>query len=399
MVKSNTENWIKCDLTDIGKIVTGNTPPKKIKRYYYDGSIDFVKPSDIQNQVITTFNEKISEDARNVARIAPANSVLVTCIGELGRIGLTLKEAAFNQQINCIIPDENKIVPKFLFYRLQIEKKQLANKASATTVVILNKSKFCSIKITYPKDEKVQRAIVDVIETQFTRLDVTIKSLKAIRDKFKSYRQSILKDVFRRAKTTKRLGDILTFKNGINFSKQQKGSGVLTVDVLSMYSKDICLRTSNLYRVDINLKEDYILKEGDILFVRSSVKREGVGYACLFSPIEEPVTFCGFLIRGRLINDEFLPRYLLHFLRSAKARRETIGQSSQVVITNISQGNLSKVEVPFLSLSEQENAIQEIESRFSVIDKVGEVVEKSLLKAERLRKSILKAAFEGKLVN
>ena len=82
-----------------------------------------------------------------------------------------------------------------------------------------------------------------------------------------------------------RLGEVADFKNGINFSKEQKGTqGILTVDVLNMHSEGIYLNFENLYRVDINLgnDSDYILKIGDILIVRSSLKREGVGWASLF---------------------------------------------------------------------------------------------------------------------
>jgi type I restriction enzyme S subunit len=43
-----------------------------------------------------------------------------------------------------------------------------------------------------------------------------------------------------------------------------------------------------------------LLNTGDILFVRSSLKREGIGWASLFDGSPEPVTFCGFIIRARL---------------------------------------------------------------------------------------------------
>jgi type I restriction enzyme S subunit len=60
---------------------------------------------------------------------------------------------------------------------------------------------------------------------------------------------------------------------------------------------------------------------------------------------------------------------------------------------------LETIDVPVLDINEQRAIVNEIESRFSVIDKVEEVVDSALLKAERLRKSILKAVFEGKLIN
>ena len=65
---------------------------------------------------------------------------------------------------------------------------------------------------------------------------------------------------------------------------------------------------------------------------------------------------------------------------------------------NKSLKELKEIKFPVPSIEEQKKIIQSIESKFSVIDKVEDVVEQSLIKAEKLRKSILKSAFEGKLV-
>jgi len=72
-----------------------------------------------------------------------------------------------------------------------------------------------------------------------------------------------------------KLGHVSELKNGINFRKEQKvGKGILTVDVMNMYSTSIFIDPTNLYRVNLDLinKEDYILKEGDILFVQKVQK-------------------------------------------------------------------------------------------------------------------------------
>ena len=97
-----------------------------------------------------------------------------------------------------------------------------------------------------------------------------------------------------------KLGDKAELKNGINFKKEQKGQGISTVDVLNMYSDGIYLDISNLYRVDYKIKDRDLLRTNDILFVRSSLKQEGVAWASLFGGHEDPMTFCGFLIRARL---------------------------------------------------------------------------------------------------
>ena len=62
-----------------------------------------------------------------------------------------------------------------------------------------------------------------------------------------------------------------TFKNGVNFSASQRGTGTLTLDVLNMYGGNTS-SFDKCYRVNNANYGDYLLEEGDILFVRSSVK-------------------------------------------------------------------------------------------------------------------------------
>jgi hypothetical protein len=66
------------------------------------------------------------------------------------------------------------------------------------------------------------------------------------------------------------------------FAAEQKGRGLLVVDVLNMYSDDLFVRTERLYRVDITVPSERLLRAGDILFVRSSVKESGVGWPAIF---------------------------------------------------------------------------------------------------------------------
>ena len=98
------KSWEVVRLGEIGKIITGNMPSKRKKEYWENGEIDFIKPPDLRNSYITTFSEKISLKAKDKARIVPEKSILVSCIGIIGRVGYTLKPVAFNQQINAIIP-------------------------------------------------------------------------------------------------------------------------------------------------------------------------------------------------------------------------------------------------------------------------------------------------------
>lgn len=177
----------KVKLGDIGTIVTGNTPSKKKSEYYIDKDICFFKPSDIEDYGVTKLKksqEYISEKARNKVRMLPKNSVLVTCIGTIGKVGIIEKEACCNQQINAIIPKDN-MNSKYLAYAVLSKKYWLQKKANAPVVPIINKSDFSNVEILIHNIEeqnvivnqldKVQE-IIDLRKKQIEELDELIKS-------------------------------------------------------------------------------------------------------------------------------------------------------------------------------------------------------------------------------
>ncbi len=172
-----------------------------------------------------------------------------------------------------------------------------------------------------------------------------------------------------------RLGDKAELKNGINFKKEQKGQGILTVDVLNMYSDGIYLNTDNLYRVDCQIKDRDLLKAKDILFVRSSLKQEGVAWASLFDAHEEPVTFCGFLIRARLTTLEIAPEFLTNYFRAPFARKFLVSKSARLAITNVSQAILSNCPIALPSFSEQQKIaeiLQAFDTKIATLEQEAE---------------------------
>lgn len=189
------EDWIEVELGKIFETVTGNTPSKKQSDNYGE-DIPFVKPPDVKNNVIRKSSEYLTIKGAKYSRLIPKNSVLVTCIGNLGRIGFSNLTVAFNQQINAIKPNE-VLNSKFTFYQCQSSyfRNELNNLSSATTVAIVNKGKFNTIKYRFPPLPE-QRAIVSKLESLFSELDKGIENLKIAQKQLEIYRQAVLKKAF-----------------------------------------------------------------------------------------------------------------------------------------------------------------------------------------------------------
>lgn len=177
----------KVKLGDLGEIVTGNTPSKKNKEFYDSSDICFFKPGDIkENQInlLIKSKEYISELAREKARMLPKKTVLVTCIGMIGKIGVLNHEATCNQQINAIIPNE-KVNEKYLAYLIYSKRKYLQEIANAPVVPIINKKDFSNVEVNIynklkqieivDKLDKVQE-LVNIRKKQIEELDKLIKS-------------------------------------------------------------------------------------------------------------------------------------------------------------------------------------------------------------------------------
>ncbi|MBP3672575.1 MAG: restriction endonuclease subunit S [Oscillospiraceae bacterium] len=175
-------------LGDVGKVITGNTPKTSDMQNYASKDICFVKPSDIFDGTVSYLDNSefyISEYARTKVRVLPPKSVLVTCIGIIGKVAINNVECAFNQQINAIIPDKNKCLTEYLAYAIQNKQEEMQDIANAPVVPILNKTQFSNIDINLPslneQTEIVEKlnAVSELIalrKEQLAKLDQLVKS-------------------------------------------------------------------------------------------------------------------------------------------------------------------------------------------------------------------------------
>jgi type I restriction enzyme S subunit len=177
---------------------------------------------------------------------------------------------------------------------------------------------------------------------------------------------------------SKRLDDFGNFKNGLNKSKEDFGFGTKFVNIGDAYSNT--LNTLKLSRVNINEKEteQYRLKYGDIIFVRSSVKPSGVGYPTLFIEDKEPIVYSGFMIRFRTKSTAINWKFLLFSFRSELFRNELLKVSTISANTNINQVELGKLKVTLPPLPEQKKIA-------SILSSIDEVIEKTTAQVAKLK--------------
>jgi len=188
------QGWVWTTVGQIGKAVTGNTPSTS-KPEFYGGNIPFFKPSDLgHGYSLTEAETNLTEAGARSARVLPAESILVTCIGAtIGKTGFAKVAGTTNQQINALVPDTSIVFPQFGYFAFisPILFRQVIGNASSTTLPILNKSKFEALKFPLPPLPE-QRRIVAKLEELISRLDAGVAAVRRTQALLKRYRQSVL---------------------------------------------------------------------------------------------------------------------------------------------------------------------------------------------------------------
>jgi len=402
------DGWTFVELRELGRIVTGSTPPK-VKTEYYGGSFPFVKPPELRHGPVDDAQDKLSDKGAEVADVAPVGSILVSCIGNLGKTGRATQPVAFNQQINAIVPHEPN-ASKWIFYAVQTPDfaSQLANVASATTIAIVNKGKFSGLRIPLaPEDE--QREIVAEIEKQFTRLEAGVAGLRRVQAKLKRYRAAVLTaacegklvptEASHWATTT--LESIITkIEAGKSFRCEERPPkshevGVVKVSAVTWGTFDeketkTCLDTS---RVD----ERFFICSGDFLFSRANTI-DLVGACVIASTVTLKLMLSDKILRFRFA-ESVMPQWVLYWLRSEFGRSEIqrLSTGNQESMRNIGQDRIRQISIAVPSLDEQQRIVAEAERRLSVVEELEAVVKANLQRGTRLRQSILQRAFNCEL--
>ena len=217
-------SWIKCTLADLGTIVTGKTPTTKNPEYW-DGNIHFVTPKDIQGlKRIDRTERMITVEGLNKVKgcIIPPRAVCVSCIGNIGYVGMSTQKCVTNQQINSIIVNENNDAD-FVYYLLKNMWVYFKNlEGQSTTLSILNKTQFSKIEAEVP-DIEVQRKIASVLSS----FDAKIECNQKINDNLQQQVQAIYTTMFinNADPTWERghLSDLITVKYGKDHKKLANG--------------------------------------------------------------------------------------------------------------------------------------------------------------------------------
>ena len=178
------------------------------------------------------------------------------------------------------------------------------------------------------------------------------------------------------------LSEYLEFKNGLNPDAKRIGQGLPFISVMDILAEGVITYNSIRGKVEATDKEIdcFGVKNGDLLFQRSSETLEDVGRANVYMDSRTAV-YGGFVIRGRKIGN-YVPLFFKYLLATPLARKKTCRMGAGAQHFNIGQEGLSKISLSFPSVKEQEkiaNLLSLIDERIATQNKIIEKLQ-SLIK-------------------
>lgn len=381
---------------DLGDIYTGNTPSKKNMEFYDSEDIMFIKPDMLEFNIakIEKANEYISEKAREKARIIPKGSLLVSCIGNIGKLGINNEEVAFNQQINAIIHNDKIISSKYLAYVIKYNQKKLESIANTAVVPIINKNQFSEFELLIHKDLEIQNKIVDILDKAQQLIDKRKEQIEVLDELVKSQFIEMFGDPINNQKNWEitTIGKIVTDVR-YGTSKPAVDGGKYPYIRMNNITYSGYLDLDNLKYIDIEDEEleKCIVHKGDVLFNRTN-SAELIGKTCVFN-LNKPMIIAGYIIRIRLIN-EVLPIYLSMFLNSDYGKILLRGMAKGAV----NQANINAQELKSIKIAKPPIELQNQFADFvKQVDKLKSEMEKSLKELEDNFNALMQRAFKGEL--
>lgn len=320
-----------------------------------------------------------------------------TVIGRKGTINspIFVNENFWNVDTAFGIHPYKYVLPKLLFYFCKGFNFKKLDKS--TTIPSLAKRDLLKIEFPLiPLPE--QRAIVARIEELFSELDHSVSNLQAAQAKLEIYRQAVLKKAFEREEEFQNLSveecctDIV---DCLHSTAKFHSTGYFCIDTTSIDDTKISFKKARF--VDEETYFDRIRrlkpKENDILFSREGT----VGKAVIVPP---NIDLClGQRMMMFRLKKEFNTKFIQYFFLSPGFKAQYKPLIGGTTSPHLNIRDIRKLIIPVFKKNIQTQIVLEIESRLSVADKMSETIQTSLQKAEALRQSILKRAFEGKLLS
>ena len=387
------EDW---DVVKVGEvcdcIVPGRNKPEN-----FDGDIPWVTTPDIMGKYISDTKSQLyisAEEAKKVgSKIIPKNSVIMSCVGELGLLSIVKNEIVINQQLHAFLPS-SKIQTEFLHYALNTQKKYMDSVATKTAVPYMNKDNCNSIPVPLPP-LKEQEKIAEILTTWDEAITKQTELLRAKKLQKKALMQKLLSgevrfDGFDDEWEEVRLGEIV---------KKMQSGGTPKADNQEFYNGNIPFVKVN----DITSSGKYLIKTESSI-TEKGLKNSSAWIVPINSIIYSMYASVGFLSINTIevatsqaminiildlekANLEYIYYHLLDFKKNVHTYVETGTQG------NLNAQTVRNLKIKLPSLPEQ----QKIAEVLSLADDEINLLKNELIELKQQKKALMQKLLTGQV--
>ena len=439
------KGWVWTTVGDLYDIIGGGTPSTNVVEYW-NGGIPWITSADIYGLKDIRPRKQITKKAivNSATNLVPEGSIIVVTRVGLGKVALTKTPICFSQDSQALVRCNSLLLSDYSLYYLAQAVQIFKHVYRGTTIAGVTKKQLAELEFPLPPLSE-QHRIVAKIEELFTRLDAGVEALKKVKFELKRYRQAVLKYAFEGKLTGGWRGNVGAHGNApiepasvlLEKIKEERENNAkiklvgavreppLQKDLPELPEgwtwvrlKEILLpskekinpnKTDPLPYVGLeHIKKDTgrLLGHGFSDSVRSTKNRFYSGdllYGKLRPYLNKACVpdFDGVCSTDILVFPEstcLFNRYILYRILCDEFVRYANQRVSGVQHPRVDFEKISEFPILLPPLPEQHQIVEEIERRFSVADEIEKTVGACLQQAQRLRQSILKKAFEGKLV-
>lgn len=346
----NPKDFDKCPLMSLAKKITDGVHKKPV---YTKTGKPFISVTNINRGVIDFTDCKfVSEEAYQTmikTTYPERGDVLYTKVGATYGIPAYVDtDEQFGLYVSvCLIkPKHDLIDARFLTESMRMEyiKKQADDRIKGIGVPDLHLQEIKSFEVLCPPRELQEQFVAFVQQSDKSKF-ACLKSqfIEVFGDPVENPHGWL----------TKGLMELGSCKNGMNFGAKDIGVTIKSVGVGDIKDYDNIEDIESLTTISLNEmpSEEYMLKDGDLVFVRSNGNKELVGRCVAVYPHETPVSFSGFCIRFRKESSDVLLEYLLRYLKMPEVRAKMAGRGAN--IQNLNQKILAALQVPVPPLETQ----------------------------------------------
>ena len=395
MNESNTDlpkGWIWTTLEEISHIILGQSPPSLTYNTdgeglpFYQGKLEFGKLYPTPRKWCTA-----------PKKIAEKGDVFISIRAPVGPTNVCPEKSAVGRGL-AAIRGLGGIESFFILYLMRTFANEIASRGTGTTFDAISGNQLRTFEIPLPPLAEQHRIVVK-LETLFAQLDAAVDNLKKTQTQLKRYRQSLLKAAFE-GELTKEWRD----RNLDESQSTEDSTGVpkdWKITTVGCVIEKVSITGKKLKKKDYIFEGKLPVIDQGLSFIGGYTDNEELKVECelpviVFGDHTKAIKYIDFDFVGgadgiKVIKSQemYHPKLFFYFLRAISIPDRGYSRHYQF---------LEKAQIPIPPLTEQEQIVTELERHLSIADEAEATIDVELKRAERLRQSILKHAFSGKLV-